>query len=127
VSAASRDYAKSERGREVNKAAVSRYRERHPDRAAAQNALLAAVRRGDLVKPATCQAIGCECTVSLHGHHVRYDQPLTVAWLCSAHQEHVHHVGPLRLKPGAMRKVARAPKPTKPKDSIKWQPSPKPD
>jgi hypothetical protein len=100
------------RGRATNRAAVARYRARHPEREAARLAATKAAKRGEIVKPATCQAIGCTVTEPLHKHHPSYAKPLDVVWLCRPHHEHVHHVGPLRLKPDASRKIARAPKST---------------
>jgi hypothetical protein len=47
-------------------------------------------------------------------HHVDYRKPKDVIFLCNArganHHEAVHHVKSLRLKPGAIRKIARAPR-----------------
>jgi hypothetical protein len=53
---------------------------------------------------------GCERSEGLQGHHPTYKKPLLVVWLCRAHHEAVHHGGPLLLKPGGPRKVAKAPK-----------------
>lgn len=39
-----------------------------------------ALRTGDLVRPGACENCGKRCKVQ--GHHVDYEQPLMVAWLC---------------------------------------------
>lgn len=46
----------------------------------AQVSLRAAVARGDLVRPATCENCGKPCKAQ--GHHDDYRNPLTVRWLC---------------------------------------------
>lgn len=50
----------------------------------ARRAVRDAVRRGHLIKPASCERCG-QATERrlLHGHHHDYDKPLEVEWLCS--------------------------------------------
>jgi len=114
--AAARLRAATPAGRASNRLAVQRYRERHPDREAAHYALSVAVRRGEVARPSICQAVGCNAP-PVHAHHHDYSRPLAVTWLCRNHHEHVHHNGPLELKPGAERKFARAPKEATPSAS----------
>jgi hypothetical protein len=107
--ASSRARAKTPQARERNSRKVALYRERHPERAKARTLVKDATRRGVLVRPDTCQVNGCTAP-AIHGHHHDYGRPLDVTWLCREHHEHVHHLGPLPLKPGSKRKFARAPK-----------------
>jgi hypothetical protein len=46
----------------------------------AKQAVLRAVRSGDLVKPSVCPE--CGQSKAIHGHHPDYDKPLAVLWLC---------------------------------------------
>lgn len=105
-----RTYAKSERGRASNRAAVARYTDSHPARAAARHLVKLALQRGDIARSDVCEARGCSRSSNLHAHHHDYSKPLAVTWLCRAHHEQVHHVGPFRLKATARSKFARAPK-----------------
>lgn len=105
-----RERAKTERSRKINCAAVRRYREKHPDRVRAQRLLRIAIKRGDIVRPSTCEIAGCDRTDRLHAHHVDYGRPLQAIFVCAEHHEHIHHVGPLLLKASiGRRKHAVAP------------------
>lgn len=105
-----RERAHSARGREINRAAVARYKENHPEKTFARRQVARALKRGTIVKPKTCQVEGCRCTGPLHGHHPDYSNPLKVDWLCREHHERVHHTSKrLRLKASADRKFTRAP------------------
>lgn len=110
VRAVQREYARSARGRETVLEAVRRYQARNPQKIAAQSALRYAIYRGDIVRPNQCEALGCEAPAH-HAHHHNYAKPFDVIFLCRAHHEATHHVGPQRLKPapGRRRKFARAP------------------
>jgi len=45
-----------------------------------------ALRTGELVRPS-----GCEDCPPLHAHHhIGYDHPLDVVWLCAAHHGNAH-------------------------------------
>lgn len=109
--ALARERARSERGRASNRKAVERYRQRHPEIVAAHKATQRALRRGELKRPTVCEVLGCNHTERLHAHHHRADRPLAVVYICqNPHHEHVHHIGPLKLKDGAARRWARAPR-----------------
>lgn len=105
---AGRAYAQSERGRQINQAAVKRYQKRHPERHAARILVRNAVKAGTLKKPRTCQARGCY-EVKIAAHHHDYSKPLDIVWLCGAHHEHCHHKGPVRLNRSAPTPFATAP------------------
>lgn len=98
----------SRRSRELNRAAVDRYRARHPERRNAHVVFRAACVRGEITRPECCQAVGCSAPAQ-HAHHRDYTKPLSVDHLCTLHHEHVHHFGRVELKPGGPRKFARAP------------------
>jgi hypothetical protein len=103
----------SDRGREINRKAVAKYKAAHPDRLEAQKIARRALRRGEIEKPAQCQVVGCTCSEALHIHHVRYDRPKDVVFVCRGHHEEIHHRRALPLRPGAARKIARAPRKAK--------------
>jgi predicted RNA-binding Zn-ribbon protein involved in translation (DUF1610 family) len=63
--------------------ATKSYRDRHPDRKAAHQAVQTAIRNGTLTK-APCGVCG---SAKVHAHHDDYSQPLSVEWLC--HQHHM--------------------------------------
>ena len=64
------------------------FRERFPEKAAAHDAVQAAVKHGRIKKPLRCQ--NCDSTGLLHGHHADYSKPLSVDWLCAACHRQVH-------------------------------------
>jgi hypothetical protein len=107
--AAAREYGRSKRGRELNKIAVAKWQAANPEKVAAQRAVQAAIQRGDLSRPGTCEAVGC-AQPARHAHHGNYSKPLAVAFLCPGHHEAVHHRGAQKLKAGLERRFARPPK-----------------
>jgi hypothetical protein len=60
---------------------------------AAQRAVAAAVRRGELTRPLNCEQCGQTSPRPLDGHHDDYSKPLSVRWLC--HRCHKQHHGRL--------------------------------
>jgi hypothetical protein len=89
------------------------YRERHPERRAAHKAIERAIRKGEIVVPATCQVRGCSCKDGLAFHHSSYapKDALKVDSLCRGHHGLLHRTGePLRLKASAGRRWVRAPR-----------------
>ena len=79
------------RGTPINNARESRhskkYREKYPEKALAKRLVRAAIVRGDLQRPETCEAcheakptIGGRARI--HAHHKDYSKPLDVVWLC---------------------------------------------
>src|SRR5262249_11704978 len=64
-----RAYARSDRGRTLNRQAVARWQARNPKKVAAHVALRAAVKRGK-VKRMVCEVVDCKRTDRLHGHHL---------------------------------------------------------
>jgi hypothetical protein len=108
--ATARERARSERGRASNRKAVALYRQRHPDIIAAQREAQKAARCGELRVALVCEIKGCRETKGLHLHHVDYQKPRDTVRTCGRHHEHLHHRGPLELKPGAGRRWARAPR-----------------
>ena len=108
--ARAREQARTPRGRELNRRAVARYRKAHPEVIAAQYEAQQALRRGELRVALVCEVLGCREADSLHLHHIDYAKPRDVVRACREHHEHLHHRGPLELKPGGRRKIARAPR-----------------
>lgn len=78
VRAADRKRARTQHRRAQTAAASIRWRERHPERYAAQVAVKNAVKRGELVR----QPCACGRTDDVEAHHDDYKRPLDVAWLC---------------------------------------------
>lgn len=58
------------------------YLRRHPDRAAAGQAVRKAIREGRLARQ-PCEVCGTETDV--HAHHEDYSRPFEIRWLCRAH------------------------------------------
>jgi len=86
-----------ERGLHLVKARrhVAKAREKYPEKTAAQKIFNEAVRRGQLVRPDTCEACGQKPALnrlgrsSIQGHHDDYSKPLEVRWLCQpCHNRH---------------------------------------
>jgi hypothetical protein len=65
-----------------------RYRLRFPERVACRNALRRAILAGLIERPRRCEIPGCR--LRPQAHHVRYDRPLAVQWLCSGHHGVAH-------------------------------------
>lgn len=61
---------------------TKRFRQAHPQKFAAQTAVAAAVRRGDLIRPEFCESCLKRCKAQ--AHHDDYSKPLVVDWLCRA-------------------------------------------
>lgn len=62
-------------------------RKLYPEKFRAHKQLLAAVKRGDVLKH-PCWVCGSDRS---EAHHPCYDQPLDVVWLCSQHHKEAHH------------------------------------
>lgn len=73
------------RHRDEHVARTRQYREAHPERAAARQAVQTAVRNGSLAR-LECEVCG---EAKSHAHHDDYSKPLEVRWLC--HEHHMEH------------------------------------
>jgi len=62
------------------------YRNKYPERQKAVNAVTYAVKKGTLIKT-PCEYCGALKVVA---HHVAYDLPLEVVWLCQKHHKELH-------------------------------------
>ena len=69
------------------KAAERRANER--EKAIARTELWRAIKRGVILKPASCE-IGEDCLGQIEGHHDDYSKPLEVRWLCKRHHQQHH-------------------------------------
>lgn len=67
-----------------------RYRQQHPERAAAQTWLSNALRDGVVVKPGTCSRCRSAET-RIEGHHPDYSKPQHIEWLCQSCHWKEHH------------------------------------
>ncbi|MBY3231712.1 hypothetical protein [Rhizobium laguerreae] len=65
------------------------WRRANPAKYDAHLAVQRAVKAGELEKQ-TCEVCGVE---AVDAHHERYDEPLTVRWLCRLHHTRLHHRG----------------------------------
>ena len=63
------------------------YSQLHRERHAARRALRAAIESGR-VSPQPCAVCGNQ---HVEGHHVAYDMPLDVVWLCKPHHRQLHN------------------------------------
>ncbi len=81
-----RQYNKTERGRDVHDAAVSRSRQRYPERSKARFAVNNAIAQGRL-EPKPCEVCAAP---KAEAHHDDYSKPLEVRWLCNRHHREHH-------------------------------------
>lgn len=79
-------YRQTERGRQVHAEALKAYRQRHPEKAKAHDAVKNAIRDGKLMRDA-CEICG---TPDAEAHHDDYLEPLKVRWLCFKHHKETH-------------------------------------
>ena len=69
-----------------------RYKDRHPEKAAAKKAVRSMVRYGDFQKPTVCEDCGKTFPVAqIHAHHEDYSKPLDVVWVCPGGHVARHH------------------------------------
>lgn len=80
-----RDYDRK-RGNRQHKEYESKYRSRFPEKHAAHIIVNNAIRNKKLVKE-PCFMCGCN---NVHAHHVDYDKPLEVIWLCPTCHKRIH-------------------------------------
>ncbi|MEY8688402.1 MAG: hypothetical protein AB9M53_00800 [Leptothrix sp. (in: b-proteobacteria)] len=71
---------------DLNSSGSKAYRERHPERYAANNAVSNALRDGRLFK-LPCWTCGSS---HVEAHHPDYSHPLDVIWLCAVHHKEIH-------------------------------------
>ena len=64
------------------------YRTRFPKKRSAQAALNNAVRDGRVIPWPVCAVPDCDETPE--AHHIDYDKPFDVVWLCPAHHKQTH-------------------------------------
>jgi hypothetical protein len=78
--------AKSRRWRAANPAANAashqRWYNEHPGAKQAQRALKHAIQAGRILKPLSCEICGSPSEILQGHHHLGYDHPLTVQWVC---------------------------------------------
>lgn len=87
-----RNYAQSEKGREVRLKASRKYRETELGKLKqrARSAVNHGLRDGKIVKPKVCMDCGRE--LPLEAHHKDYNKPLDVDWICKECHENRHHL-----------------------------------
>ena len=77
------------------------WRRANPGKYRAHNAVWKALKSGKLKKKC-CEVCGAE---KVDAHHDRYDEPLSVRWLCRRHHVQLHYYGedmfPTNLPPSA--------------------------
>jgi hypothetical protein len=81
-------YRHTDAGKRAQRTNDERQREKFPERYAARQAVLVALRQGILVK-GPCARAGCGATKT-QAHHPDYSKPLDVVWLCSPHHREEH-------------------------------------
>lgn len=74
--------------KEKNKRVTHEYRMTYANRRVANSAVQSALRKGELTK-LPCLICGSTKVV---GHHVDYDRPLDVVWLCQMHHKQAHAI-----------------------------------
>lgn len=81
VIARTRQYKKTDAGRAAAKVSDARQRKKFPEKYAARQSVLKALRSGRLVRK-PCEVCGAPKT---QAHHTDYSKPLDVQWLCPDH------------------------------------------
>ena len=71
-------YRETPAGHAASKVSDKRMRAKYPEKCAARQAVLIALRKGILTKK-PCERCG---SAKVHGHHPDYSRPLDVVWLC---------------------------------------------
>lgn len=79
-------YQKTERGIESGRKAKAAWALKNPERRVAHHAVNNAVRDGKIMRMA-CEVCGDDKT---QAHHVAYDRPMLVVWMCAAHHAQTH-------------------------------------
>lgn len=80
-------YARTPKGRQVNKLAKRRANERYPEHKWARDTVAKAIVAGKLAKQ-PCEVCGTRKRVQ--AHHDDYSKPLDVRWLCIKHHKEHH-------------------------------------
>ena len=88
-----------ERGNRQEKAYLKGYRQKNTDKYIAHNTVNNAIRDGKLSKLDACEHCGSDKNIV--GHHVAYDLPLCVAWLCQACHVQLHKEFEMRQRKSA--------------------------
>lgn len=81
-----KEYQQTPKGRQVAIASKLAYANNNPHKRKAHHKLNNALRDGRIER-LPCLVCGCEKT---EAHHVSYDLPLDVVWLCPSHHKQVH-------------------------------------
>ncbi len=85
-------YQKTDKGKKVRKLCVTNYLSKANNRIKynAHKKVLRALKSGKLAKPSMCTI--CGGNLPLEGHHVDYNKPLEVIWVCKQCHENIHHL-----------------------------------
>lgn len=75
-----KEYAKTEKGKDVSAKGRNNYRYKYIDRYKAKVLFGNALRDGKVTRPDRCQHCNVECVQQ--GHHNDYSKPLDVVWVC---------------------------------------------
>ena len=91
LSIKSKTYYTSERGRETNRIRSAKYRSTFDGsiKDTARSLLAYALKMERVVRPDGCSQCLVKCIPE--GHHVDYNKPLEVIWLCKSCHEILHH------------------------------------
>jgi hypothetical protein len=80
-----REYHRDPANRETVESAKRAWRERNPEKRAAQVAVGNALRDGKLIKGPCEREAGGGCDGRIEAHHDDHSRPLDVRWLCATH------------------------------------------
>jgi len=86
---ARKEYAESERGKEVAREQGRLNRIKHADKVRVRAILYRAVKRGEIQKQC-CEICG---SANVQAHHPDYSKPMDVMWLCPKHHAWIHDRG----------------------------------
>ena len=81
-----KQYRETPKGKKVVRNAGFTQRKNHPEKYRARMGVLMAKRKG-LITPLPCYICG---NLTTEAHHVDYNKPLNVVWLCTLHHNELH-------------------------------------
>jgi hypothetical protein len=70
--------------------AILEWKQKFPERIQAMQKLNYALKTGRIIRPVHCQS--CNRMTRIHGHHIDYNKPFNVEWLCASCHKLKHSI-----------------------------------
>ena|ERR1051326_8611962 len=84
-----RQYRQTEAGKKSTSKAAAKAYWKNPQKGRARSLLNYYVKKGQVTKSSHCHS--CKQTKPVEGHHIDYNKPLEVTWLCRGCHSDLHH------------------------------------